>query len=102
MTEIAAGVGISSDVLQQAEQEWLLKKQTEKRDAMQRSRRRLGFRYHVIPYIAISTFLVLLNLVTTPRCVWSVYPILGWGLGVTLHGSCVYRSDKQPQKLFAV
>ena len=93
LREIASEVGISADILQKAEQEWVSQRETTQKKAKARSRRRLGFQLHLIPYIAASAFMVLLNLTTTPRCFWSVYPILGWGLGVTLHGTCIYRKD---------
>ncbi len=31
-----------------------------------------------------------LNLVTSPKHFWAVYPLLGWGLGLGLHASCTY------------
>jgi 2TM domain len=91
LIEIAAEVGISAETLEKAEQQWLLQREATQKQAKVQSRRRLGFQLHLIPYLATSVFMVLLNLTTTPRCFWSIYPILSWGLGVTLHGVCIYR-----------
>jgi 2TM domain len=93
LIEIAAEVGISAETLEKAEQQWLLQREATQKQAKVQSRRRLGFQLHLIPYLATSVFMVLLNLTTTPRCFWSIYPILGWGLGVTLHGVCIYRKE---------
>ena len=87
LLEIAAEVGISPETLQKAENAWLERQKTSEKQATRRSR---FIRFHLIPYLAVSVFLVLLNLVTTPRHFWSVYPILGWGLGVTIDGLCRY------------
>lgn len=93
LIEIAAEVGISAETLEKAEQQWLFQREATQKQAKVQSRRRLGFQLHLIPYLATSVFMVLLNLTTTPRCFWSIYPILGWGLGVTLHGVCIYRRE---------
>jgi threonyl-tRNA synthetase len=93
LIEIAAEVGISAETIEKAEQKWLRQRESAQKQAKARSHRRLGFQLHLIPYLATSVFMVLLNLTTTPRCFWSIYPILGWGLGVTLHGACIYRKE---------
>ena len=90
--EIATEVGISAQTLEKAEKAWLEKQKSSQKQA----KRRRGFRLHLINYLAVSVFLVLLNLVTTPRHFWSIYPILGWGLGVTVDGLCIYPAgDKK-------
>ncbi len=84
LQEIAAEIGISTQILERAKKVWLEKQKT----SQKRAKRRNAFvRFHLIPYLAVSIFLVLLNLSVTPRYFWSVYPILGWGLGVAIDGS---------------
>jgi 2TM domain len=95
LIEIAAEVGISAETIEKAEQKWLRQREASQKQAKAKSRRRLGFQLHLIPYLVTSVFMVLLNLTTTPRCFWSIYPILGWGLGVTLHGLCIYRKEAE-------
>ena len=92
LLEIAAEVGISAENLQKAEKAWLERKEKTQKQARRKSR---FIRFHLIPYLAVSVFLVLLNLVTTPRYFWSVYPILGWGLGVTIDGSLIYSKNNK-------
>lgn len=101
LQEIATEVGISPDELQQAERMWQLQHQAVQEQVSKRSRREFGFRMHLIPYIFTSVLLVLLNLATTPRCVWSLYPILGWGLGVAMHAACVYQKEEKSENIFA-
>lgn len=90
LLEIAAEIGISGETLEQAKQAYLQKKIASQKLAKRRNK---FIRFHLIPYIAVSVFLILLNLVTTPRNFWSIYPILGWGLGVTIDGSCIYSKN---------
>lgn len=94
LLEMASEAGVSTEQLQQAEQEWRIQREAEAQQERRRSRHRLGFRAHLIPYLLVSTFLVLLNLSTTPRHFWSIYPLLGWGLGVALHGAAIHTPAK--------
>ncbi len=93
LAELAAEVGIPVEVLRQAEQDWLKEQQGQQQQALRQAGQRLGFRLHLIPYIAVSLLLVVINLTTTPRIFWSLYPILGWGMGVAMHGTYVFRKQ---------
>ncbi|NJO79319.1 MAG: 2TM domain-containing protein [Cyanobacteria bacterium RM1_2_2] len=90
LLDIALETGISAEILQKSQQVWLDEQKLKQRQAVQHSRRQLGFKLHLIPYLAISILLVFINLKTTPRYFWSVFPILGWGVGVLGHGMCVH------------
>lgn len=101
LTEMATELGISPATLRVAQQEWLQDRETLKQQQVVENRRRKGFIAHLIPYIAVNTFLILLNLVTTPKYFWAVYPLLGWGLGLSLHASCIYfpKEEKSVRSL---
>ncbi|MFN9404521.1 MAG: 2TM domain-containing protein, partial [Dolichospermum sp.] len=51
------------------------------------------FKSHLFAFMAINGFLVLLNLGVSPGYFWAIYPMLGWGLGLLLHGIKVYTSN---------
>lgn len=57
--------------------------------AISRLRQRRDFRLHVSIYIAVNTVLVLVW-ASTGGPFWPVFPILGWGLGVSINAWCVY------------
>lgn len=78
-------------MLQQAEATWLVEQQAQQQQLARQSRRQLGFKFHVIPYVASSILMVFINLQTTPRYFWSIFPVLGWGVGVALHGLCISK-----------
>lgn len=54
-----------------------------------------GFLAHLISYLAVNVGLLLINLLTSPDVVWAVWPLLGWGIGVSMHGLRVLLK-KQP------
>ncbi|NKB63690.1 MAG: helix-turn-helix domain-containing protein [Gammaproteobacteria bacterium] len=50
-----------------------------------------GFYNHVIQYAAVMLLLLVINLFTSPGYMWVVWPALGWGIGVLIHGANVYE-----------
>jgi len=44
------------------------------------------FYQHLTVYLVINAALVLINLLSSPGYLWFVWPLLGWGIGVALHG----------------
>lgn len=91
--EIASELGVSSESLQAAEQEWLKNDVEVKKEKMSHTQQRKEFKSHLFAFMAINGFLVLLNLVVSPGYFWAIYPILGWSLGLLLHGIKVYTSN---------
>jgi len=51
---------------------------------------RLGFYSHLAAYIVINLFLIILNLTMTPEYYWFIWPLMGWGAGLILHGMMVF------------
>jgi len=45
-----------------------------------------GFYSHLITYAVVIGCLFILNLITTPGKFWAIWPMLGWGIGVAVHG----------------
>jgi len=63
-------------------------------DAYERARRRVearfGFYIHLAVYVAVNALLVVLNLVYSPDCLWFLWPLLGWGIGIGFHGLSIF------------
>lgn len=49
---------------------------------------KLGWYVHAAVYVVVNLVLVIFSLITGNR--WSIYPLLGWGLGLALHGIAVF------------
>ncbi|WP_421654797.1 2TM domain-containing protein [Leptothermofonsia sp. ETS-13] len=93
LVEMATELGISPETLQAAEQDWLANRDQEKERQAFNTYLRKSFKAHLIPYLAVNTFLILINLTTSPGYLWAVYPILGWGLGLFFHGWGAYHTE---------
>ena len=50
-----------------------------------------GFYGNLTSYIIVNTGLMILNLVTSPKQLWFIYPLLGWGIGVAIHAMKVFN-----------
>ncbi len=65
-------------------------------EARKRATAKYGFYVHAAVYSAVMVLLVVINLVTSPGVLWFIWPLIGWGFAVALHGVGVYLlGDKQ-------
>jgi hypothetical protein len=59
--------------------------------AVRRLKKQRDFRGHLLVYILVNTFLVVIWLLTDPHgFFWPVFPIAGWGIGVIMNAWDVY------------
>ena len=50
-----------------------------------------GFYGNLASYIFVNVILLVINLVTSPEYLWFFWPLLGWGIGVIVHGMAVFQ-----------
>lgn len=50
-----------------------------------------GFYGNLIAYLIFNGFFLVLNLLTSPNELWFYWPLLGWGVGVVIHGMKVFN-----------
>ena len=50
-----------------------------------------GFYGNLVSYLVVNSFLIALNLVTSPNHLWFYWPLGWWGLGVLFHGLKVFN-----------
>jgi hypothetical protein len=58
--------------------------------AKERVEGKIGFLIHLVVYVLVNGLLIVVNLITSPANLWFIYPMLGWGLGVLVHGLRTY------------
>ena len=63
-----------------------------------------GFYGNLISYCVIIPFLIFINLYTSPKYLWFIWPMLGWGFGLSMHALKTYGigknwEEKQIQKI---
>ncbi len=46
---------------------------------------RRGFISHLAAYIIVNSFLIFINLWTSPSTLWFPFPFAGWGIGLAFH-----------------
>ena len=52
---------------------------------LEREQARRGFTIHAIVYALVMTGLIILNLTVATGFPWAVFPLVGWGIGLTAH-----------------
>jgi hypothetical protein len=46
---------------------------------------RIGFYVHAVAYVLVNILLLVINLVFVPGFLWFFFPLIGWGIGLTMH-----------------
>ena len=65
--------GISLEEYKKAYRE--IRKEEEKR----------GFLIHLVVYTLVNAMLITINVLYSPEAVWFFYPLIGWGIGLSIH-----------------
>ena len=68
----------------------------EELDALARKRAsaKLGWYLHALVYVLVNAVVFALSRYAFGTRPWSVYPLIGWGLGLALHGVSVFVLGK--------
>ena len=59
--------------------------------ARRRANAKLGWYLHAIAFVLVNALIFAMSRYAFGTRPWSVYPLLGWGLGLVLHGVSVFR-----------
>lgn len=62
-------------------------------EAFKYVRKLRGFYLHLFRYVVVVLALLAINLIVTPHRMWAFWVMGGWGLGLVLHASRVFRPD---------
>lgn len=57
------------------------------------------FGAHVLAFVLVNAFLVVIWAVTGAGFFWPVFPILGWGIGLAFHAWDVYGREPSEEKI---
>ncbi|MFW9262536.1 hypothetical protein A4S05_30905 [Nostoc sp. KVJ20] len=99
LLEMASELGISSDILETTEQKWLAQQEEKRLRHTFNTFRRRAFWTHLVSFLAVNLFLILLNLITSPGYFWAIFPALGWGLGLFFHWWSVFQSKSEDYEI---
>lgn len=67
--------------------------------ARKRAEARFGLYRHLAVYLVVNLMLFLINLVTSPDYLWSIWPLMGWGVAIAFHALSVLVFDKKGEIL---
>jgi len=58
--------------------------------ARKRAGAKLGWYFHAAVYVIVNLFVFAMSQYAFGNRSWSIFPLLGWGLGLALHGASVW------------
>jgi 2TM domain len=93
LLDIAAELGISSETLRSAEQEWLALKDQSQEQKLFQDHQRQRFQHHLVRYGIINGFFVAIDLLLGGGLGFSLYIALVWGMFLALHGWRTYQTS---------
>lgn len=53
---------------------------------------KISFFIHLVIYILVNILLIIINLNTKPDTLWFKWPLMGWGIGLIIHGIVAFLS----------
>lgn len=56
---------------------------------------RTSFYVHAAVYVLVNILLIVINLVFVPGFLWFVFPLVGWGIGLTMHYLFAVRFERR-------
>lgn len=62
-------------------------------EAKKRAKDKLDFLQHLMVYVVVNFLLVILNFFTSPGTWWSLWSIVGWGIGLSIHFMATFVFD---------
>lgn len=93
LREMAQDLSIDDADLNYAMEAWTLEK-TQQRE--KRQRRQRFYRYELMPYLAVNTLLIGINISVAGAITWAIYPLLGWGAGLLLLDGTLATCRRRP------
>ena len=63
---------------------------TLRQQAVEGLKKKAEFRVHLLAYVMVNAFLVIIWAITSPGFFWPVFPIAGWGIGLVFHAYDAY------------
>jgi hypothetical protein len=46
---------------------------------------KLGFKANLAAYVIVNAVLITINMLAVPDFPWFLFPLVGWGIGITMH-----------------
>ncbi len=84
LKQAAVELNITDEELRQAEIEFLNKKEADEAVSAAKQKLSKEFTGHLVTFVAVNVFLISINVLADGAISWSIYPLLGWGIGLVI------------------
>lgn len=72
-----------------------MKNQEAYTNAKKKVEARMSFFTHLVVYLVVITMLTILNLTVAGDYFWVIWPMIGWGSGLIIHGLYTFIFDSE-------
>ena len=57
------------------------------------------FLVHLVVYVLVNAMLIAINFIYSPGAIWFFYPLIGWGIGISIHylSGCLLYTSPSPR-----
>jgi hypothetical protein len=73
----------------------IMKNQEAYTNAKKKVEARMSFYTHLVVYLVVITMLTILNLTVAGDYFWAMWPMIGWGSGLIIHGLLTFVFDSE-------
>ena len=59
------------------------------------------FLVHLVVYVLVNAMLIAINFIYSPEAIWFFYPLIGWGIGISIHylsGVCWIQKELEEKE----
>jgi hypothetical protein len=67
--------------------------------AIARLKKKSDFRAHLLAYLLVNGFIVVIWAITDSGFFWPIFPIFGWGIGLVFNAWDVYREPVSEERI---
>jgi uncharacterized membrane protein len=67
--------------------------------AITRLKKKSDFRAHLLAYLLVNSFVVVIWALTSSGFFWPIFPIFGWGIGLAFNAWDVYRQPMSEERI---
>jgi uncharacterized ion transporter superfamily protein YfcC len=68
--------------------------QSVRNQALKRLKKKRDFRAHLLVYLMVNTFIVVIWAVTSAGFFWPIFPMVGWGIGLVMNAWDVWHGEE--------
>ena len=68
-------------------------------EAREHAKVKFDFYVHLVVYLVVIGALLIVNLLTGPEYLWFIWPAMGWGIALLVHGASAFLLPQKKEEI---